>query len=265
MATSRPFTYNPSPNPSINGTEQVGDLSIGIPISGITTSPQFWNGPDEELGYVVAHPSPSGFQPNPLFIPAYLGFWRTADLTDGSFIDLAQYISIENATPQTFSSATQASTWLTTNGYWNSYATSFTIQSIRVTNPNSFGGNFAFTTQNGYQLVDNYNNNLYPTYYFDITDNDSDILAVFEKAGINTNSSQGYMFYCSWGPGSTPASLVKIGYYSPGKQMYMIVVDGGDKNWQTNNTNTGTALVGQFNFPAKFTIYNPITDKNGWC
>ena len=153
MATSRPFTYNPSPNPNINGTEQVGDLSVGIPISGFTTSPQFWNGPDEELGYVIAHPTPSGFQPNPVFIPAYLGFWRTPDLTDGSFISLAEYVSVQNSTPQTFSSATQASTWLTTNGYWNSYATSFTITSSRVTSPSSFGGDFPYANTSGYQLM----------------------------------------------------------------------------------------------------------------
>ena len=153
MSTSRPFSYNPSPNPNINGTEQVGDLSVGIPISGFTTSPQFWNGPDEELGYVIAHPTPSGFQPNPVLIPAYLGFWRTLDLTDGSFISLAEYVSVQNSTPQTFSSATQASTWLTTNGYWNSYATSFTITSSRVTSPSSFGGDFPYANTSGYQLM----------------------------------------------------------------------------------------------------------------
>ena len=265
MSTSRPFSYNPSPNPNINGTEQVGDLSVGIPISGFTTSPQFWNGPDEELGYVIAHPTPSGFQPNPVLIPAYLGFWRTLDLTDGSFISLAEYVSVQNSTPQTFSSATQASTWLTTNGYWNSYATSFTITSSRVTSPSSFGGDFPYANTSGYQLIDNYNNNLYPSYFFTIVGDDSDILAVFNKAGINTNSSQGYMFYGTWAPGSTPSTLVKIGYYSPTKQMYMIVVDPANTDWQINNTIQGTALVGTFNFPGYFTIYNPVTDKNDWC
>ena len=115
-------------------------------------------------------------------------------------------------------------------------------------------------------MIDNYNNNLYPTYFFTIVGDDSDILAVFNKAGINTNSSQGYMFYCSWGPGSTPASLVKIGYYSPTKQMYMIVVDPANTNWQINNTIQGTALVGTFNFPATFSLIRPIiTDNDSWC
>jgi hypothetical protein len=54
MATSNPFAYNPgSP---IAGTDQVGQLSIGTPTSGFTNSPQYWNGPDEDLGYVIAAP-----------------------------------------------------------------------------------------------------------------------------------------------------------------------------------------------------------------
>ena len=54
MPTARPFAYNPgSP---IAGTEQVGSLAVGVPTSGFTNNPQFWNGPDEELGYVIASP-----------------------------------------------------------------------------------------------------------------------------------------------------------------------------------------------------------------
>ena len=121
MATARPFAYNPPPNSSIAGTDQVGSLAVGTPTSGFTLSPRFWNGPDEDLGYVVAHDTPSGNQPNPLSVPAYLGFWRTPNFTDESFISLAEYVSGKNGTPQSFTSTTQASTWLTTNGFWNSY------------------------------------------------------------------------------------------------------------------------------------------------
>ena len=64
MATARPFAYNPgSP---ISGTTQVGDLAVGFPITGFTNSPQFWNGPDEELGYVIAVPISGNTQPTPL-------------------------------------------------------------------------------------------------------------------------------------------------------------------------------------------------------
>ena len=121
MATARPFAYNPPPNASIDGTEQVGSLAVGTPTSGFTTSPRFWNGPDEELGYVIAHPTIWGDQPNPLNIPAYLGFWRSESLTEQSFINLAEYVSNYINDPQIFANGTQAKTWLNGKGYWTSY------------------------------------------------------------------------------------------------------------------------------------------------
>ena len=70
MATARPFAYNPgSP---ISGTEQLGDLAVGTPDGGFTNNPQFWNGPDEELGYVIALPVPNNTQPTPLANYLYL-------------------------------------------------------------------------------------------------------------------------------------------------------------------------------------------------
>jgi hypothetical protein len=60
MSTTRPFAYNPgSP---ITGTEQVGDLAVGYPTSGFTGT-EWWNGPDEELGYVIAQPVSGDTQP----------------------------------------------------------------------------------------------------------------------------------------------------------------------------------------------------------
>ena len=121
MSTSRPFSYNTGA--TISGTEQIGDLAIGVPSSGfVSTGLKWWNGPNEDLGYVIAHTTISGTQPNPDGIPAYLGFWRTGSLTDNSFISLSEYVSKVHGTPQVFTGATQAKTWLNTNGYWTSYS-----------------------------------------------------------------------------------------------------------------------------------------------
>jgi len=101
MATSRPFAYNTGS--TISGTEQVGSIAIGTPTSGFTsTGLRWWNGPDEDLGYVIAHTVPSGTQPNPVGVPAYIGFWRTSGKTDNNFISLSQYVSSFTGTPQTF-------------------------------------------------------------------------------------------------------------------------------------------------------------------
>jgi hypothetical protein len=64
MPTSRPFAYNTGS--AITGTTQVGTLAVGTPISGFTGSPQFWEGPDEELGYVIAAPQSGNTQPTPV-------------------------------------------------------------------------------------------------------------------------------------------------------------------------------------------------------
>ena len=64
---TRPFAYNPTLTP-ISGTEQVGDIAIGYPTSGFeSTGLQWWNGPDEELGYVICKPVPLGNQDTPVF------------------------------------------------------------------------------------------------------------------------------------------------------------------------------------------------------
>ena len=54
---------------------------------------------------------------------ASLKFYRTKTLTDNDFVGLSNYVASKNNTPQNFSSATDASVWLTNNGFWNSYIT----------------------------------------------------------------------------------------------------------------------------------------------
>jgi hypothetical protein len=117
MAFARPFAYNPGS--LIPGTEQVGSLSIGFPTSGFTNSPQYWNGPDEELGYVIAQSVSGNTQPTEIpGVFASLGFFRSTDLTEESFITLSETIA-----GQLFASGADAKTWLNNNGYWTSYET----------------------------------------------------------------------------------------------------------------------------------------------
>lgn len=63
MSSARPFAYNTGS--SISGTEQVGDLAVGLPSGELSGLPSFWNGPDEELGYVITYPQPDGLHPTP--------------------------------------------------------------------------------------------------------------------------------------------------------------------------------------------------------
>jgi hypothetical protein len=121
MSTLKPFAYNTGAQ--ILGTIQVGSLAVGIPTSGFTNNPIFWNGPDEDLGYVIAYPVSGGTHPTPISgVTAYLGFLGTKNMTnplsEATFVELTN-----NSFNQSFTNGNDASTWLTNNGYWNSYIT----------------------------------------------------------------------------------------------------------------------------------------------
>jgi hypothetical protein len=122
MATFRTFCYNPSPNPSISGTEQVGDIAAAIDDVTITPGKEWWNGPDETNGYIVAYVDASGNRSNAterilsIDTPCHLGFLRSAVKTEESFIELVNSVFNQN-----FTTGDNAKTWLNANGYWTSY------------------------------------------------------------------------------------------------------------------------------------------------
>ena len=64
MATSRPFKYNPSGTP-ISGTLQVGSVSVALGSIDFSGG-GWWNGADEELGYVICKPVPLDNQDTPV-------------------------------------------------------------------------------------------------------------------------------------------------------------------------------------------------------
>lgn len=121
MAITRPFSYNTGS--TITGTIQVGNLAVGTPTSGFPATGLFWwDGPDEDLGYVIAAPNSGNTQPTSLIgVTASVQFYRTKTFLENEFINLSQFVSNKFGTPQTFSTGDDASTWLTNNGYWNSW------------------------------------------------------------------------------------------------------------------------------------------------
>jgi len=81
---------------------------------------------------------PSGYTFLGSNITSSVGFYQTPTISDSEFISLAQYVSIEYGNPQTFSGATDASIWLTNNGYWNSYIAP--VLYLDAGNPASYPG-----------------------------------------------------------------------------------------------------------------------------
>jgi hypothetical protein len=121
MATTRPFAYNTGT--TISGTTQFGNLAIGnsqVDYSVDYGGVKWWMGPDEDLGYVIAHENASGNQPNPIGSSAYVQFWRTNSFTDNSFLILINSLPTRRGlTP--FTNTYDGYSWLTVNGYWTTF------------------------------------------------------------------------------------------------------------------------------------------------
>jgi len=121
MATTRPFAYNTGS--TINGTIQIGNIAIGVSNQDYSLNPggvKWWMGPDEELGYVIVSEVEPGTQPTNVGLGAYLGFWRSTNLTDQSFVDLMNVIPLTIGS-RPFTNATDAKNWLSNNGHFTSY------------------------------------------------------------------------------------------------------------------------------------------------
>jgi hypothetical protein len=118
LIITTPIAYNTGG--SISGTQQIGDLAVGVSGQDYGAEPggvTWWMGPNEQNGYVIGVPVSSNTQPTPISgVNASVGFYQSTALTDSSFVELTNTVF-----GQTFSSATQASIWLTNNGYWNTY------------------------------------------------------------------------------------------------------------------------------------------------
>lgn len=133
MATARPFAYNTgSP---IAGTIQVGNLAVGYPTVGfVLTGLEWWNGPDEDLGYVIAQQVPDDSQPTPVLgVTASVGFFRTNGFDDNEFVDITNILLGSN-----YIDPFLASSALTVNGYWNSYPRP--VLYLDAGNPSSYPG-----------------------------------------------------------------------------------------------------------------------------
>ena len=275
MATTTPFAYNPTLTP-ISGTTQVGTLAVGTTEQDYSINPggvTWWMGPDQSLGYVIAVPVSGNTQPTPIpGIDASVGFFRTDAFDDTQFIGLAEYVSNEYGNPQTFTGASEASSWLTTNGFWNSYGllSSFTISPSDFTNG---GPIYQDTFAVGTNGVDGFVNtaaqaNFDQGYYGDglTAGAITTISAAITQAGLNPANSTGYIWSVTWGAGSSVGSgYVKFGFSSGGGYFDIPAVDPADADWQIPGNTNGTTLVGTFLFPATFTQYLPLTNKGGWC
>ena len=122
MAKTRAFLYNTGA--TIPGTDKIGDVTAGDPTAGIGASGGgFWwrGGPDEDLGYIIAKtsPGPKTAGGGTEILPGTglrISFMRSLLKTDASFLNL-----VNGDLGQSWTTATEAKTWLNANGMWTSF------------------------------------------------------------------------------------------------------------------------------------------------
>lgn len=125
MATITPVAFNTGA--TIGGTTQIGNLSVGTTsqdygVVGANNGVVYYSTPDQDVGYIIAHDDLSaGHNGKPGNVPAKVGFFRSTFKNEESFIELAEYITVQDNDPQTFTGGTDAKTWLNNNGYWTSF------------------------------------------------------------------------------------------------------------------------------------------------
>jgi hypothetical protein len=206
MATTRPFAYNPSQSP-ISGTTQFGDIAIGVGPLDYSLSPgglEWWNGPDEDLGYVIAIPVPSDTQPTNIpGISASIGFFRSGNLTDQSFIEITNYIA-----GQTFINVTDAKTYLDNNGYWTSWIQSYSAGLFKTTYSGYFNDNVNFfATATPASVGGNPATSVQTTSIFEPAQDDGENFSCQWLGYFKPTTSETYTFFTS----SDDASYVWIG------------------------------------------------------
>lgn len=224
MPTSHLFAYNTGT--TLSGTVQVGDLAISkddIDYKTVYPTYDWWNGPIEDIGFVVAHPTPDGSQPNQSSVPAYLGFWRSKLLTEESFLSLATWIANSE---QYFITGTQAKMWLNGQGYWTSFlsGSSVTFYSGNTYDPLWVSGNTITPPSTTLNVYDYQTNSLFVSF-------------VVGGFGALTDTWQTVASYDFSGYQSL-ISDISVSGFGGGVQISLILTDG-ISSLSTTTTSTG--------------------------
>lgn len=141
MAQYRPFAIWDGISSIPSGTSQSQNILIGVADQNYNNlgGLDWWAGPDESLGYVIAYYDATFTHPNQLNIPCGIGFLRSSALTDISFLEMFNHLMVHLGQP-TISNVNDAKTWLLANGYWTSYGEAAWTFGNSVTPPSQPSG-----------------------------------------------------------------------------------------------------------------------------
>ena len=190
---------------------------------------------------------------------AAVGFLRSADLTEASFIELVNVHFREN-----FSTATDAYSYLVTNNYWTSFGGFTLYGNGDITyNTQRYGG-YSSTTNTGF-ICDG-NRDTYNGIIYNLTGSlAADIATIWTAAGLDTNNA--YVWNINWTTGGSIVARVALNPDNISSSIAIVPIDKSDTRWQSGIIG-GPTLAGTFEFPATFTLYIPttqISNHTDWC
>jgi len=203
--TNRLFTYSSTP---IAGASQSGNLAISTTyIPGYT----WWGGPDENLGYVIAHADSnvSGNRTERGKVSSIsgntVGFWRTATQSDSAFLTMFNGLFNQN-----YVTASTAADWLNNNGYWTSYSgSSSTLGTIGNPAVSAQAIYNSGQTTNGWYYIQTSNMVSPRQIYCNMTDQGGGWMLMTYNPNVNTSAGTPYPNQWVGGTGSF-ASMVSI-------------------------------------------------------
>jgi hypothetical protein len=201
--TNRLFTYSSTP---ISGASQSGNLAISTTyIPGYT----WWGGPDENLGYVIAHadaaPGRTERNKGATISGNSVGFWRTATQSDADFLSMFNGIFNQN-----YATASTAAAWLNSNGYWTSYSgLSSTLGTIGNPAVSAQAIYNSGQTTNGWYYIQTSNMATSRQIYCNMTDQGGGWMLMTYNPNVNISTGTPYPNQWLGGTGSF-ASIISI-------------------------------------------------------
>jgi hypothetical protein len=201
--TNRLFTYSSTP---ISGASQSGNLAISTTyIPGYT----WWGGPDESVGYVIAHadaaPGRTERNKGATISGNSVGFWRTATQSDADFLSMFNGIFNQN-----YATASTAAAWLNSNGYWTSYSgSSSTLGTIGNPAVSAQAIYNSGQTTNGWYYIQTSNMATSRQIYCNMTDQGGGWMLMTYNPNVNISTGTPYPNQWLGGTGSF-ASIISI-------------------------------------------------------
>ena len=127
--------YNPSQTP-ITGCTQVGNIAVSTNMS-ITNLSGFSGGIDDTNGYIIVSDTvnaglvgrSTGNRTGTVSVSSVPTYWRSSLKTDDSFVFLSNKLPARRY-QTAFTTATDAKTWLNSNGYYTSYSSVSTLGTL---------------------------------------------------------------------------------------------------------------------------------------